>query len=442
MRQTFLIASRNLLGRRSRTLILGSAIALVTFILTALLGITSAFQNSLFEAGTALLSGHINVGGFNKISLSSASPIIKDAPRLLNVAKQAAGEDALFITDRVTGFGKIISETGSIQVPMWGIELERDPNLQKFFKLTTKSQFQGATVSLNNATAPGCLAIFESQAKKLGVVHGDGVTLLVPTMRNQNNTKDVKVCAILQDMGAFSDFATFFNKWDAIDIYQLDKNATGFVMIYLKDITKVPEVEERVRKAYLDGGWLILEKDGTPFFMKFDKIANEMWVGEKLDISNWEDTLSFVKWVVRSINAISLLLVIVILISIALGITNALWMSVRERTSEIGTMRSIGMQQSAVLRLFLTEGIILSSIAAGFGLALAYLSQYLVKHVFIQLPEAFRTILIMDSLQLDIRPGAAIFAFSLVSFFALAGSLWPSWRASRMPPVTAIGHVQ
>jgi putative ABC transport system permease protein len=176
--------------------------------------------------------------------------------------------------------------------------------------------------------------------------------------------------------------------------------------------------------------------------MKFDKIANEMWVGEKLDISNWEDTLSFVKWVVQSINAISLLLVIVILISIALGITNALWMSVRERTSEIGTMRSIGMQQGAVLRLFLTEGVILSSFAAGFGLVLAYFAQFIVKHVFIKLPDAFRTILIMDSLQLDIRPGAAIFAFALVSFFALAGSFWPSWRASRMPPVSAIGLVQ
>lgn len=442
MLQTVVIASRNLWGRSSRTLILGSAIALVTFILTALLGITAAFQNSLFDAGTALLSGHINVGGFNKISLNSATPIIKDAPRLLQVASQAVGDDALFITDRVTGFGKVISETGSIQVPMWGIELERDPNLQKFFKLSTKPQFKGAEVEIKNAAARGCVAVFESQAKKLGVVHGDSVTLLVPTMRNQNNTKDVKICAILQDMGAFSDFATFINKWDAIDIYQLDPTATGFVMIYLKDIAKVPVIEERVRKAYLDGGWQILEKDSIPFFMKFDKIANEMWVGEKLDISNWEDTLSFVKWVVLSINAISLLLVVVILVSIALGITNALWMSVRERTSEIGTMRSIGMQQGAVLRLFLTEGFILSSVAAGFGLLLAYLTQFIVKHVFIQLPEAFRNILIMDSLQLDIHPGAALFAFSLVSFFALAGSFWPSWRASRMPPVSAIGHVQ
>jgi ABC-type lipoprotein release transport system permease subunit len=364
MRQTLLIASRNLLGRRSRTLILGSAITLVALILTVLLGLTNAFQSSLFEAGTALLSGHINVGGFNKISVNSATPVIKDTPRLMEVARKAAGDDALFLTDRLAGFGKIISESGSIQVPIWGIEIDRDPNLQRFFKLTTKPQFQGASVTVKDSTNRGCVAIFESQAKKLSVAHGDNVTLLVPTMRNQNNTKDVKVCAILQDMGSFSDFATFINKWDAIDIYQLDKSATSFVMIYLKDIKKVPQVEERVHKAFADGGWQILEKDSTPFFMKFDKIANEMWVGEKLDISNWEDTLSFVKFVVQSINAISLTLVVVILISIALGITNALWMSVRERTAEIGTMRSIGMQQSAVKRLFLTEGLILSSISA------------------------------------------------------------------------------
>jgi ABC-type lipoprotein release transport system permease subunit len=442
MRQLFTIAARNLWSRRSRTLILGSAIALVTFVLATLLGLTTAFQSSLFQAGTALLSGHVNVGGFNKISPSSATPIIKNAPRLLEVAQAAAGPDAEFITDRVTGFGKIISEGGTIQVPMWGIELERDPNLQRAFKLTTKKEFQGAPVTLADATKPGCVVVFESQAKKLGVVHGDNVTILVPTMRNQSNTKDLRVCAILKDMGAFSDFATFINKWDALDVYQLDRDATGFVMIYLKEVAQVSAVEERVRKAYLEGGWKILEKDSTPFFMKFEKIANEPWIGERLDISNWEDTLSFVKWVVQSIDAVSLLLVTVILVSIAIGITNALWMSVRERTAEIGTLRSIGMQRNLVLRLFLTEGLILSTLFSGIGVVVAYVGEWIVHSVVIKLPDAFRTILIMDSLQVDITPASALFAFLLVSFFAVAGSFWPAWRASRMPPVTAMGHVQ
>jgi ABC-type lipoprotein release transport system permease subunit len=176
--------------------------------------------------------------------------------------------------------------------------------------------------------------------------------------------------------------------------------------------------------------------------MKFEKIANQDWIGERLDISTWEDNLSFVKWIVQSINGISVLLVTVILISIALGITNALGMAVRERTGEIGTMRAIGMQRSSILRLFLLEGLLLSTMASTLGVFIAWVTATVINHSAIKLPTAFEQVLIMDTLQFDMRLGAALFSIVMVTIFTIAGSLFPAWRASRMQPVAALSHAQ
>ena len=38
---------------------------------------------------------------------------------------------------------------------------------------------------------------------------------------------------------------------------------------------------------------------------------------------------------------------------------NTMWIAIRERTREIGTLRAIGMQRRAVLRMFLLESLML-----------------------------------------------------------------------------------
>ena len=44
------------------------------------------------------------------------------------------------------------------------------------------------------------------------------------------------------------------------------------------------------------------------------------------------------------------MLIIVLLVIIAVGIMNTMWIAIRERTREIGTLRAIGMQRARVLR--------------------------------------------------------------------------------------------
>jgi putative ABC transport system permease protein len=83
----FLIAYRNILQRRVRSLMLAIAIIAVSVIFSLLLALVQGVQDTLIGNGTALMTGHVNIAGFYKISQSSANPMVTKFPALLEYAK-------------------------------------------------------------------------------------------------------------------------------------------------------------------------------------------------------------------------------------------------------------------------------------------------------------------------------------------------------------------
>src|SRR5207253_488970 len=106
----------------------------------------------------------------------------------------------------------------------------------------------------------------------------------------------------------------------------------------------------------------------------FEVVNREDWTGQKLDITTWETEVSFLKWVITALDSLTGMLTFVLLVIIAIGIMNTLWIAIRERTREIGTLRAIGMQRMRVLAMFVIEaftlGIISTAVGALFGILL------------------------------------------------------------------------
>ncbi len=126
MGRLFLIAVRNLLANKRRNLLLGSAIAGVTMLLTLLGAVGAGIQHTMIDAGTSLISGHVNVGGFYKISAGRPAPVLTGRAKLLEDIR-AEVPDARLIVDRTRGFGKLVSETDSVQAGLTGIDISSDP---------------------------------------------------------------------------------------------------------------------------------------------------------------------------------------------------------------------------------------------------------------------------------------------------------------------------
>ena len=116
-------------------------------------------------------------------------------------------------------------------------------------------------------------------------------------------------------------------------------------------------------------------------------------------------------------------------------------MSIRERTREIGTLRAIGMGRFSVLVMFVMEAAILSIGATIVGAAIGLLATGVINAMEISLSEAFQVFLMRDTLLLAVDPFNVLKSIAIICTITTLFSLYPSYRATRMKPITAISHV-
>jgi len=432
MKQLLLIAIRNLGTHKRRTLLLGGAIAGVTALLVVLMGLSNGMKETMLRSATTLMTGHVNVGGFYKVTAGQSAPVVTSYPKLLEVLRQEVPE-LDYSVQRARGWVKAVSETSSIQLGVGGIDVDAETGFRKVIQVREGK--------LDDLAQPNTILIFEEQAKKLEVKVGDTLTLSAPTMRGTSNTVDVRVAVIANNVGMLSSFNVYVPNSTLRGLYQLREDATGALMLYLKDMASIPAVQARLVKRLPELGYKMMEHDPQPFFMKFETVNREAWTGQKLDITNWEDEISFIKWTVAALDGLTGLLTFVLLVIIAVGIMNTLWIAIRERTREIGTLRAIGMQRWYVLVMFLLEALVLGLLGTSVGAAAGLGVCTALNAADVSVPVAVQMFILSDKLHLVVNPGSMLGAVTFITLCTTTISLVPSFLAARMKPVTAMHHI-
>ncbi len=427
------IALLSLWQARRRTAALGSAIAFVSALLVMMLGVSEGMNQSLIESSTTLASGHVNVAGFFKVTAGAAAPVVTKSKALTEVIRKAVPE-ATSIVPRGRGFAKVIGDRSSMLLGLTGITIDDDKGLAEVIRLKEGK--------LEDLRKPNSVLLFEDQAATLDVRVGDAVTLSAPTPRGTNNTLDVTVVAVARNVGMMSQFFVFVNGASLQRFYQLNDDTTGALQVYLpsSDLEVVKEVQGRLREALTAAGYQVLDDDPRAFFFKIENVNREGWTGQKLDITNWHDEVNFVAWTVDLMSALSFFLAIVLLAVIGVGIMIVMWISVRGRTREIGTLRAIGMQRTSVLAMFVAEGFLLGLISTFIGTVFGVVLAFVVTALRVPLPVEVQFVLLSE--RLIIIPTAlwALRSLGFITAVVTAISIGPAFLAARMKPVSAMAH--
>ncbi|HYX90984.1 MAG TPA: FtsX-like permease family protein [Myxococcaceae bacterium] len=432
MGQLFLIAVRNLLTHRRRTLMLGGAIAGVTALLLLVLGLTHGVNEMLVRSATTVMTGHLNVGGFYKVTSGSSAPVVTDYKNVEAIIRKEIPEVAA-VVNRGRGFARVISDSGSQLLVLSGIDIDDERGFRETVLLK-----EGRFEDLARRDA---ILLFENQAEKLGVRVGDRMTLSAPTPRGVNNTLDVQVVAIARSIGLMSTFMGFLNNEGLRSLYQLNDRTTGALQIYLHDINQVDAVKPRLREVLSGAGFKLMDEDPRSYWMKFEAVNREGWTGQKLDVTTWKDETSFMSWTLTLLNALSFFLIFVLLVIISVGVMNALWIAIRERTREVGTLRAIGMQRTRVLAMFVIEGFVLGLSGTTLGAAVGLVVAALLNAVHLSVPVTVQLFVMSDTLRLAVVPAGVVGSIALITFCTTFISLFPSFLAARMKPITAMHHI-
>lgn len=265
--------------------------------------------------------------------------------------------------------------------------------------------------------ADGEIAIYAKDAKELNKDYkslvGKKITLKIPAKTaagaSVEVTKEFTVSGILKDPqgpagSSSSVIATYNTVKSALEAANADTDAT-YAVVTVNKVDNVKSTTSDIQD---------LKIDGTKAFVTYS-------VTSFLDVIN--NITNIVSYVLAAIAGISLIVSIFMIV-----VTT--YMSVAERTKEIGVIRALGGRKKDISRLFTAESLILGLSSAAIAIGFAYLGQFLINKVLSSFLEGASIV--------QISGGHIIFAIIIAVLIALLASLAPSGRAARLNTIEAL----
>jgi ABC-type antimicrobial peptide transport system permease subunit len=144
----------------------------------------------------------------------------------------------------------------------------------------------------------------------------------------------------------------------------------------------------------------------------------------------------------------ALMLIAVIFFALgALVVLNTMYLSVMERTRELGLIISLGASRARVIRMILVEAGIIALAGAVYGVLIG-VGLILIIEAFGGIPlwgsaaEMLKAIGMSPVLHLSINVRQAILSAVAMAGVAVLAAWLPAWRASKLEPVEAMRYVE
>lgn len=107
-----------------------------------------------------------------------------------------------------------------------------------------------------------------------------------------------------------------------------------------------------------------------------------------------------------------------------IGVMNIMFVSVKERTREIGVRKAIGATKGMIMSQFLMEAVTICLLAGLMGLLFAYLGSFLLNKIF------------PSNLDLSL----ALFSILISMFVGVISGIIPSYRAAKLDPIDSLRY--
>jgi len=263
------------------------------------------------------------------------------------------------------------------------------------------------------------MLIGKELAANLSVLEGDLVSLVSPFGKlgpfgQTAKVRKYEVIGIFDyGMIEYDSSISYIDLEDAMDFFDMEGQVSG-VEVKVKDIYNAKKMGNELTSIL-----------GFPYYTR-----------------NWEEVNKRLFKALRLERiAIAIILGLIILVA-ALDIVSTLTMVVMEKGKDIAILRAMGATKSGILKIFVTEGMIIGTVGTLLGTAAGYGICYLLKT-----SETIRALIPFDNnvypisdFPVKIEP----FYFITVAFFSILicfiATLYPSFQASRKDPIEALRY--
>jgi putative ABC transport system permease protein len=410
MKNLLIIALRNLFRYKRRTILTSSLIAFGVVLVIVFGGLAISFKTQMIGIVTNTALGDLQIHKRGYVESIDNLPL----NITLSAADREAVEQRLKSNPSVEAysprmkFGAMISnyaQTSNIRLSAVYPEMESRtcPDLVKRIKtdIADPAQF----------VKPGEILVPENLMKGLSLEVGNDVVILGTNKDGSVNGMTLRIAAMMENVFGPSGKDGYIHMDDAVSLLRMDAPEIVEIAIHLRSFDKLQQTATQLREGL--GG------KTSP-----------------VEVHTWEQLSPFSS--IARIVDLLIMVVKVILISIVLvSVLNIMTMSVYERIAEIGTIAAIGTPPGRILVLFLLEGLFLGVLSAAIGTAVGVAIVWLlnsteINFVFGQMDVALAP---------TIPGGEILWTIGIVIAVSILAGLQPAYKASRMEPVVALGHV-
>ena len=404
----WVIALRDLGRNRRRTVISLTAIALGLALLIVLSGYISGTIEGALQNSIRLKTGHVQLRAESyeeeKMSLLW-SELLQD-PQIL--VSRAAGMQAVKAATPVLWAGGILS---TLQESV-GLQVNGIDTLSPIYNPIREGMVEG---EFPNPDERGQIIIGMKLAKDLGIGVGSRVSLIVGQSEGDPREGIFTVRGIFNTgVPAYDQSTVFMPLSQAQAISGTGERASAIVIQLYQQ-----EDAAAVAKA--------LETPG-------------------INTLTWEDMHAFLLVTLQSVMGFYYLMYGIVMLVVAVIITNTLLMGVFERTQEIGILAALGMKKRQIMSMILLEASVLALAGILFGIILGSAIVAYLSVTGIHIGESIAGVAGADlalgtTLYTNFVPGEVFgLSFALLAIILLA-SLYPARFASRLEPVKALHSI-
>jgi putative ABC transport system permease protein len=245
-------------------------------------------------------------------------------------------------------------------------------------------------------------------------VQGDGKVAMVGTLLAMNTQKklgdyiEVYPGEQFEIVGTFETFSQF---------------ETGSVIIPLKELQRLMGKAGKV-----NGFTITTHVNGDR--KRIEELCREI---EKLDSRlNAMPTDEFARSLshIELAQAMAWVTSVIALVVGAVGMLNTMFMSVFERTREIGTLRAIGWRKRQVVRMIVVEAVLISVA----GAALGTLGAIGLTKIISEVPT------LSGLIESKISKGVVAQGFGIAAIMGIVGAAYPAYWGARLAPTVALRH--
>jgi putative ABC transport system permease protein len=400
------IAWRNIWRNKRRSLIVITSVVvgMIAILYNDALSIgmvTQIFENQI---GSHVAYIQIHRKGFNDNKIIQTSI---DNPDSVGAILQQ-NQNILSFSRRVETFGLLSSALNSSGGMIVGVE----PDKEQLVTTIKRSIVHGHYLT----GAKHEVVIGQRLAEKLGVGLGDKVVGMASTMNGSVGSDLFRVVGIFETASSeFDKSYIYISLTNAQEMLEMGKRISEFAVI-----TKQRERVEAVKNV----------------------LAKRL--GQKYEVLSYADLMPLMLSQIEIYKESLYIVYLIVGLAMIFGIINTMLMSVYERIQEFGVLMAIGMKNSRLFTMVLTEAAFLGIVGSGVGMLIGY-GMYIPLST-----HGIDLSMFSDSLS-SFGVGSVIYpvlssstvveTLIVVPVIAVLGALYPALKAVRLVPINAIRYV-